>query len=158
MNFMKLDLFACANIGMLVLGFFINTNQAANAGNKPDVNFSKTIAKTELVSQHPGSNQGGQVVESGKYHLEFVPQPEANGTHMDLFLQTGNNHEAIPNAKVTAQVQMPDGTQKTLPLKYDTKGKHYTALLAGKASGQYQVKINADIKGEKVSGRFSFKR
>ncbi len=158
MKFMKLGLFVCANIGMLLLGVFINNNQAANASNNSDVYSSKNVAKTELVSQHPSSNQGGQVVESGKYHLEFVPEPEANGTHMDFFLQRGNNHQAIPNAKVTAQVQMPDGTQKTLPLKYDTKGKHYTALLAGKASGQYQVKINADIKGEKVNGRFSFKR
>ena len=53
---------------------------------------------------------------------------------------------------------MPDGTQKTLPLKYDAKGKHYTALLSSKVPGQYQVKINADIKGEKVNGRFTFKK
>ncbi len=35
---------------------------------------------------------------------------------------------------------------------------YYTALLSGKASGQYQVKVNADIKGEKVNGRFTFKK
>ena len=53
---------------------------------------------------------------------------------------------------------MPDGTQKTLPFQYDTKGQHYTALLAGNKTGQYQVKVTADIKGEKVNGRFSFKQ
>ena len=87
-----------------------------------------------------------------------MPEKEANGTHLDLYLQRGNNHEAIPNAKVTAQVQMPDGTQKNLNFKYDASGKHYTTLLPGKAAGQYQMKVTADVKGEKVNGRFSFKQ
>ena len=145
-----------ASVGMLLLGVFSNSTQAANTSNSFAA-LSETVAK-KLVSQHSKPNQGGQVVESGKYHLEFVPASEANGTHIDLFLQRGDNHQAIPNAKVTAQIQMPDGSQKTLPLKYDAKGKHYTALLSSKASGQYQVKINADIKGEKVNGRFTFKK
>ena len=58
------------------------------------------------------------MIESGSYHLEFVSEPESNGTHMDFYLQKGDNHEAISNAKVTAQVQLPDGTQKSLPLTF----------------------------------------
>lgn len=155
MKFIKKSLII-ASVGMLFFGF--SNSKAANASNNSAASPLETVAKKKLISQHSKPNQGGQVVESGKYHLEFVPAPEANGTHIDLFLQRGDNHQAIPNAKVTAQVQMPDGTQKTLPLKYDAKGKHYTALLSSKASGQYQVKINADIKGEKVNGRFTFKK
>lgn len=147
-----------ASVGMLLLGVFSNSTQAADTSNSFAASPLETVGKKKLVSQHSKPNQGGQVVESGKYHLEFVPASEANGTHIDLFLQRGDNHQAIANAKVTAQIQMPDGTQKTLPLKYDAKGKHYTALLSSKASGQYQVKINADIKGEKVNGRFTFKK
>lgn len=144
-------------LSLLGLGAFSNSSQAANPGKIPSA-LAENAATTELVSQKPSSNQGGQVVESGKYHLQFAPETEASGTHMDFFLQQGNNHSAIPNAKVTAQVQAPDGTQKTLPLKYDAQGKHYTALFPGKATGQYQVKITADIKGEKVNGRFTFKK
>jgi len=88
--------------------------------------------------------------------LVRVTEKEDNGTHLDFYLQKGGNHEAIPNAKVTAQVQLPDGIQKTLPLTYDAEGKHYAALLAGKAMGQYQVKVTSEIDGEKVDGRFSF--
>lgn len=77
---------------------------------------------------------------------------------MDFYLQNGENHTAIPNAKVTAQVQFPDGTQKTIPMSYDAGGKHYTALLPGKVSGQHQVKITSEVNGEKVDGRFSFGR
>ena len=73
-------------------------------------------------------------------------------------MQRGDNHEAIPNAKVTAQVQMPDGKQKDLNFKYDASGKHYTTMLTVKAPGQYQMKVTADIKGEKVNGRFNFKQ
>lgn len=75
---------------------------------------------------------------------------------MDLYLQKGDNHQAVPNAKVTAEVQLPDGKQKTIPLTYDASGKHYTAALSEKATGQYQVKVTADVGGEKVNGRFSF--
>lgn len=102
--------------------------------------------------------QGGQVIESGAYHLELVTEKEANSTHLDFYLQNGNNHQAIANAKVTGQVQMPDGTQKTLNFKYDAAGKHYTAILPGKVSGTYKLIVLSDINGKKVNGRFSFSR
>lgn len=70
-------------------------------------------------------------------------------------MEKGEKHEKISNAKVTAQVQLPDGTQKTLDLKHDAKGQRYTALLPGTAAGQYQVRVTADIAGEKVNGRFT---
>ena len=43
-------------------------------------------------------NQGGMVVEVGPYHFELMPEKKGNETHLDLFLQKGDNHEAIPNA------------------------------------------------------------
>jgi hypothetical protein len=102
--------------------------------------------------------QGGQVVEVGDYHLELVPEPEADLTHLDVFLQKGENHAAVPNAKITGQIQLPDGAQKTLAFQYDAAEKHYTAKLPGAAAGEYKVAILSDIKGEKINGRFSFKR
>ncbi|BAZ47190.1 hypothetical protein NIES4102_42360 (plasmid) [Chondrocystis sp. NIES-4102] len=105
-----------------------------------------------------GESLGGQVVESGPYHLEFVPEKEENGTHLDLYLQKGDTHEAVTNAKVTALVQSPDGKQQSLNLTYDTEGKHYTVLFPGTTTGQYQVKITADASGENVNGRFSFQQ
>ena len=115
-------------------------------------NMAKSSTRTNIA------NQGGQVVESGIYHLEFLPLIEADSIHLDFFLQKGDNHEAIPDAKVTAQVQLPDGTQKTLDLKYDADGKHYGVQLPSKAVGEYKLAILSDIKGEKVNGRFSFKK
>jgi hypothetical protein len=158
MKSLKLSLLILGSIGILLLSACSNNEQAANSDSNSTNSTPETATKTETTTEtgHSNKNQGGQVVESGPYHLEFVPETEASGTHMDFFLQRGNNHEAIPNAKVTAQVQLPDGTQKTLPLTYDAQGKHYTALLPGKASGQYQVKIISDINGKKVDGRFSF--
>ena len=98
--------------------------------------------------------------------LEFKPtDKELNGcishlqiyrTHLDLFVQKSDNHAAVPNAKVTAQVQLPNGKQQTLALKYDADGKHYTVLFPVKTAGQYPVKMTADINGEKVNGRFTF--
>jgi hypothetical protein len=55
-----------------------------------------------------------------------VPEPEANGTPLNFYMQKGDNHEAITDAKVTTQVQLPDGTQTTVPLTYDAEKKHPT--------------------------------
>ena len=165
MKSLKVSLIVLGSLGLIGLGACSNSNQAANQGNSPNIAEPaqspaqpSNEAQTESNDQ-PGTPQaGGQVVESGPYHLEFVPETEADGTHMDFFLQKGDNHEAISNANVTAQIQLPDGTQKTLPLTYDAEGKHYTAILTGNASGQHQVKITSDINGKKVDGRFSFNK
>ncbi|MBD2247004.1 hypothetical protein [Nostoc sp. FACHB-888] len=153
------------SVGLLLLGACSNTNQTVNTENSPVSSTSSAKAPSVIPSpvakktnSPHGESKGGQVVETGTYHLEFLAEKETNATHMDLYLQTGDNHEAVPNAKVIAQVQLPDGKQKSIPLTYDVSGKHYTAMLSENISGQYQVKITADIKGEKVDGRFNFNR
>jgi hypothetical protein len=163
MKSIKSLLMVLGSASLIFLGACGNNNQATNSDSSPttakpaESTAQPTDAAKTGSSGHAAKPQaGGQVVESGPYHLEFVPGKEDNGTHLDLFLQKGDNHEAIPDAKVTAQVQLPDGTQKSLPLTYDASGKHYTALLPGNAVGQYQVKITSDINGEKAEGRFSF--
>jgi hypothetical protein len=105
-----------------------------------------------------GAPKEGQVVESGDYHLQFVPEKEASTAHLDFYLLKGEKHEAVPNAKVTAQVQLPDGSQKSLPMTYDPAEKHYTAKLPNAAPGAYKVAILSDINGAKVNGRFSFEQ
>lgn len=105
---------------------------------------------------HSSVSQGGQVLEVGPYHLELVPVSEATGVHLDFYLQRGDSHEAIPGARVTAQIQLPDGTQESLDLVYDADGGHYAALLPTTAPGEYQVAVLTDISGEKVNGRFNF--
>ena len=104
------------------------------------------------------SNQGGMVVEVGPYHFELMPEKKGNETHLDLFLQKGDNHEAIPNAKVTAQVQLPDGSQKSIAMIYDASGKHYAGKLETAAIGEYKVAVQSEINGEKVNARYTFKQ
>lgn len=150
-------------VSLIFLGA-CSSNQATNPENSPTTNTnpassaapSDNGATTEPSNQVVEAKKGGQVVEAGAYHLEFVPEKESNGTHLDFYLQKGDNHQAVPDAKVTAQVQSPDGTQKTLDLTYDASGKHYTALLPSTAAGSYQVKMTSNVNGEKVDGRFSF--
>lgn len=107
---------------------------------------------------HGKANQGGQVVEVGAYHLELVAINEDGGVHIDLFLQNGSDHSPIPDAKVSAQVQLPNGTKKSLDMPYKADGKHYGALLSETIVGEYKVVILSEIKGEKINGRFAFKR
>lgn len=168
MRSLKSGLMIFSSVGLVFLAACSNNTQTTNSTSSPAASpaastpattaASPAASETAAKSDHTKPQKGGQVVEAGNYHLEFVPEKEANGTHLDLYLQKGEAHEAVPNAKVTAQVQLPDGTQKSLDMKYDADGKHYAVLLPETAAGQYQVKITADVGGEKVDGRFSFNK
>lgn len=108
------------------------------------------------TGDHSQPKQGGQVVEDGDYHLEFVAAKEGKTTHLDLFLQSGDTHAAIAGAMVEAQVQKPDGTTAKVVLPYDAPGQHYATSIPTTESGEYLVKITAKIKGKTASGRFTF--
>ncbi|MEG4283662.1 hypothetical protein QUB68_11080 [Microcoleus sp. A006_D1] len=165
MKSLKTGLIVVGSAALMLLAAYSNTVQATNATNKPDDFLAQIPAKNSSTAPtliagtgHSKESKGGQVVESGPYHLELVVEKEADKTHLDFYLQRGDNHQTIPNAKVTSQIQMPDRTQKTVTFTYDQKDQHYTALLPGKVVGQYQMKITADISGQKVDGRFTFSR
>lgn len=154
----KTNLIVVSSIGLIFLGACSNTQSTStNSPNSSPVEVVQSPSISPETKQTQAS-KGGQVLEISSYHLEFVPEIENNGTHLDFYLQKSDGHETISNAKVTAQVQLPDGTQKSLPFTYDAGGKHYAALLTEKASGEYNVAILSDISGEKVNGRFTFKR
>lgn len=130
-------------------------NSAPGDATKPNL-ATKPAAK--IAASHTAPRQGGQVVESGKYYLELVPEQAASVTHLDFYLLEGDKHEIIPTAKVTAEIQLPDGQLKTVPFNYDASGKHYAAMVNDRVVGQYQVKITATVGSEQVDGRFKFDR
>jgi len=147
------------SLGLLLGACASGGEQSASESPAASSSVANSPAESPAASSeadHSAPNQGGQVVEVGAYHLELVTAPEASGTHLDLFLQKGDTHEAIEGATVTGQVQLPDGTQKEVEFEYDAEGEHYTAMLPEAASGEYKVAILTDINGEKVNGRFSF--
>jgi hypothetical protein len=143
-----------ASAGLLFLGACSKEVKTSNSDTTPTAKTAPATTTAKAENHDNSKNKGGQVVEAGKYHLELVPAKEDGGTHLDLYLQKGDTHEAIATAKVTADVQSPDGKQKTITLTYDVSGKHYAAPLGDKAKGQYQLKVTATIGSEKVDGRF----
>ncbi|NQE33341.1 hypothetical protein [Microcoleus asticus] len=157
MKSLKSNLIVLGSVGLLFLGACSQGEQATDPNSTPaSPPVASQPASSTPATAPETATQGGQVVESGAYHLEFVPKKEATGTHLDLYLQKGDKKEPVPNAKVTAQVQLPNGNQQTLALKYDAEGKHYAVVFPGKDAGTYPVKMTADINGEKVDGRFTF--
>lgn len=163
MKALKFFLVCVSGLGILCLGA-CSSNQTASNLSSSSPTEAAAAASPESPSEgsgseaHPKTSKGGQVIESGPYHLEFISKQEASGTHLDFYLQKGDTHAAISNAKVTAQVQLPDGAQQSLDLKYDSDGKHYTVMLPSSVTGEYKVAILSDINGEKVNGRFNFKK
>lgn len=158
MKNLKVKFVIIGSLGLVFLGACNNSNQVANPDSSPAVNNSADATQQGDTTHAAIPQAGGQVIESGQYHLEFVHAAEPSGTHLDFYLQRGDNHEPIPDANVTAQVQLPDGTPKTLNMNYDAAGKHYTAMLPGQASGEYKIAILSEVNGEKVNGRFAFNR
>ena len=67
---------------------------------------------TEIATEDHSQPAGGQVIEAGKYHLEFVPEAEADKFHLDFYLQSGDTHEPVTDAQVTGQIQLPSGNKK----------------------------------------------
>lgn len=167
MKTIKSSLIVLGTVGLLFLGACGKGDEKSDANSNPTSAPVASKPASSAPSAAPAvtgktddskASKGGQVVESGVYHLEFVAEKEATGTHLDFYLQKGDKHEPVPNAKVSAQVQLPSGKQQTLALKYDPAGKHYTVVFPVKDAGNYPVKMNADINGEKVDGRFTFKQ
>lgn len=166
MKLFKSSLLIISSLGFIFLGACSNGTQTTSSPTGTALSPAETTAQNPSTTSteataNSGSNSsdtGRQVIESGSYHLEFEAVPENNGTHIDFYLQTGDNHQAISDANVTAQVQLPDGSQQEIPLTYDAEGEHYTALLPGQTSGEHQVAVLSEIKGEKVNGRFTFNR
>jgi hypothetical protein len=158
MKTLKSSLIILGSLGLLFLGACGNDNKASDTNTSPASPpvASQPASSAPAAATGAQATKGGQVVQSGAYHLEFVTEKEATGTHLDLYLQKGDKKEPVPNAKVSAQVQLPNGKQQTLAFKYDPEGKHYAVVFPGKDPGQYPVKVNADINGEKVDGRFTF--
>ncbi len=165
MKSLKSNLIVLGSVGLLFLGACSNDNQATNSNStpttspvasKPDSASPAASPAATAKTEHTKTSQGGQVVESGAYYLEFLTQKQATGTHLDLYLKKGDKREPVPDAKVIAQVQLPNGKQQTLELKYDAEGKHYYGIFPGQEAGKYSVKVTADINGEKVDGRFTF--
>jgi hypothetical protein len=130
---------------------------SCNGGEKK----SKTPVKPEAAPAAHGdgdSIKGGQVIESGKYHLELVPQKDADKTHLAFYLKLDATHKDIPDAKVSGIVQTPDSKEAPIAFTYNAKDKHYGADVPGKAPGAYNLKITANVGSDKPNGRFTFNR
>jgi hypothetical protein len=160
MKSLTVGIIAFASVGLL-LGACSNnspTSSTTNSSAAPATVEVSPAVGMKIEKGEESKSKGGQVVESGKYHLELLPEKEASVTHLDLFIQKGDTHDDVTDAKVTAEVQLPSGKQENIALSYDASGKHYAAVLPGIAPGQYQMKVTATIGTDKADGRFSFSR
>ncbi len=149
-----LTLVACGNSETATTSATADTSTAESSTTAPADDATAETA----ASDHSAATKGGQVVETGAYHMELVPLPEADGIHLDLYLQTGDTHETVADATAVAQIQLPDGSQQEIPMEYDAAGEHFFAFIPSQVTGEYKTVIQTDIQGEKVNGRFSFSK
>jgi hypothetical protein len=161
MKSIRLSVLSYSIFGLLLLGACSPNQNNPTATESPSVQNTEaspkaenTAEKTDKDADHSHESRGGQVVEMGDYHLELVKEKEENGNHLHFYLQKGAGHQPVTNAKVTALVQSPDGSERSLNLVYESEEKAYTGMLTDTGAGKYNLRITADIGGEKISGRF----
>jgi hypothetical protein len=95
-------------------------------------------------------------VKVGDYSMELESHKEGNELHFDFHLHKGKDE--VTDARVTAQFQMPDGSQKSLEMPFSPEEKAYVAKLSSPAAGEYKVAVLSDLKGEKMNARFTIKQ
>jgi hypothetical protein len=95
-------------------------------------------------------------VKMGDYLMELESHKEGNSLHFDFHLHKGKDE--VADAKVTAQLQIPDGSQKSLEMPFSSEEKAYVAKLESAATGEYKVAVLSDLKGEKMNARFTIKQ
>lgn len=156
-------LLALSTVSLMFLAACNNSSPTSSTStptpkSEPTTKANSAPATEISTEDHSQPAAGGQVVEAGKYHLEFVSEAEADKFHLDFYLQSGDNHQPVADAQVKGQIQLPSGEQKSVDFTYDAAGGHYTGVLLTSASGEYQAVIQTDINGEKVNGRFAFNK
>ena len=163
-------LITLSTIGLLFLGACSSGDKATKT-ETTTTNSTAAKAEPQVIKEgekhdksskhkHSGDKDGhsGQVVQSGKYHIELKPDLDKDSIHLDTKLH-GEQDKEITDAKLIAQVQLPDGSNKTLPVLYNTEEKQYTAKLPASATkGDYKVVLQVNVKGEQFNSRFSFKQ
>jgi len=147
MKSLKSNLIILGSVGLL---FLVACNKGAQASDTNSSRASSPVA-SQPASSAPAPASANVTprgfVTYGGYRFECLTEKKATGTHLYVYLQKENKKEPVPNAKVTAQVQLPNGKQQTLPLKYDAKSKYYAVVFPSKQPGKYPVKITTDING-----------
>jgi hypothetical protein len=79
MKLVKLSFIVFSSMGVLFLGAYNNSEAGATNNPEPVTKTENIPTTTKLAAtQHSKPSKGDQVLEVGKYHLEFVPEPEKN--------------------------------------------------------------------------------
>ena len=154
MEVIKIGLMGLFSAGLLLLGACSNSDKAANQSTA-----TTTAAKTEEQPKDPTKHtHTSQVVQLERYHIDLRPDPDGDFIHLDTKIHDLQDRPII-DAKIVAQVQLPDNTNQTIQVKYNVEEKQYTGkLTASKALGDYKVVLLTNARGEKFNSRFSFKK
>lgn len=161
MKLIKLTLLTLSSLSLLALGACSGGEASKSTTESKPAETTTAQAESgakETSKEDDGHSKGGQVVETGDYHLEFLTHKADSGVSLDFIIQKGEAHTPVTDAKVTAQVQLPDGTQQALDMKYDAGEKVYKAILPKPAAGEYKVAVLSDVDGKKMNSRFTFKQ
>lgn len=146
MRYLKIGTIVVGSIGLIFMSASCSDRNATE-------DLQRLKALTALSNQHNHSQEienQTQSKNSDIYNLELIVDSESgNEIHLDLCLEKGNKQ--IEDAKVKAEIKLPNGQEKTIPLNYVAEKKHYHNVLPEKIKGEYKIAIMANIGNERIN-------
>jgi ABC-type enterochelin transport system substrate-binding protein len=81
MQYLNFSFVLLASVGLIFLGACSNNNQTAST-DKNSISISPTASAspTAKTNNKHGASKGGQVVETGAYHLEFAQRRQSRSS------------------------------------------------------------------------------
>jgi hypothetical protein len=120
-------------------------------------NSTRSSGAGSIIQQNtdPGGNY--QFISIGSHQLEFNYDLQSDGVNLNFDLWQDDDLDG-EKVEFTAVVRTPSGQTQTIDLDFDRGQKRKTVFIPGRESGLYQVTVEAQIEGGRLTNSFTFDR
>lgn len=95
---------------------------------------------------HHRHSHYSQSFTSGNYKLELLSHKDNDGINLEFCLQEREQLKQVNSAQITAQIQLNNGQQETIPFEFRQSTNHYHAIIPKKFKKTDKLVIAAQIK------------
>ncbi len=104
---------------LIVLPLFMSAcSQYSESDYLQAAKVSAALSPEAHQYHHHKHSHYSQYFTSGNYKLELLSHKDNDGINLEFCLQEARESKQVSNAKITAQIQLNNGQQKTIPFEF----------------------------------------